>query len=78
MMKFSGPFGFEFDEYGKELDTTKVAGGIILVSASVDALTSIDSSPQINDSFTSRCPGLKGRSSLVRFPSGALLEVVAP
>jgi hypothetical protein len=78
MIKFSGPFGFEFDEYGKELDTTKVAGGIILVSASVDALTSIDSSPQINESLTSRCPGLKGRSSLVRFPSGALLEVMGP
>ena len=78
MLKFSGPFGFEFDEYGKERETTKVPGGVILVSASIDALTSIDSSPQANDSVTSSCAGLKGRSSLIRFPSGALLEVVVP
>lgn len=76
MMKFSGPFGFEFDEYGNASERAQAPGGIILVSASVDSLTSIDSSGQYNGTV-STCVGIQGRSSLVRFPSGALLEVVA-
>jgi|TARA_B110000967_G_scaffold198847_1_gene232462 hypothetical protein len=77
MMKFSGPFGFEFDQYGKGVDKQQSTGGIILVSASVDSLnstiTSLDGTPA-----TSSCPGIQGQSELVSFPSGALLELVAP
>jgi hypothetical protein len=76
MLKFSGPFGFEFDEYRKSSDRPQGPGGIILVSASVDTLTSINSSRQFDT--VSSCPGIQGRSSLIQLPSGALLEVVAP
>ena len=76
MLKFSGPFGFEFDEYRKASDRPQGPGGIILVSASVDTLTSINSSRQFDT--VSSCPGIQGRSSLIQLPSGALLEVVAP
>jgi len=77
MMKFSGPFGFEFDEYGKAPVTTQVPGGIMLVSASVDTHSGTDLSWEHNSSISS-CLGIQGRSRLVRFPSGALLEVVDP
>jgi hypothetical protein len=76
MLKFSGPFGFEFDQYGKELDREEIDGGIILVSASVDDFTNIGKSWE-RDPVDSSCPGIEGKSSLVRFPSGALLEVVS-
>jgi|TARA_B110000116_G_scaffold11296_1_gene9188 hypothetical protein len=76
MMKFSGPFGFEFDQYGKELDREKIDGGIILVSSSVDDFNNITTSWERN-SVESSCPGIDGKSGLVRFPSGALLEVIS-
>ena len=76
IMKFSGPFGFEFDQYGKELDREKIDGGIILVSSSVDDFNNITTSWERN-SVESSCPGIDGKSGLVRFPSGALLEVIS-
>lgn len=76
MLKFSGPFGFEFDQYGKELDREKIDGGIILVSSSVDDFNNITTSWERN-SVESSCPGIDGKSGLVRFPSGALLEVIS-
>ncbi len=76
MMKMSGPFGFEFDEYASEVEITDASGGIELVSVSVDTLAGeYDWSQHPKES---KCSGLSGYSGLLEFPSGANLQVLAP
>lgn len=76
LMKFAGPFGFEFDQYAGEIEVEQAKGGIVLVSASVEALTNTKDI-WARKPTDSSCPGVQGQSGLVRFPSGALLEVLA-
>ncbi len=76
MMKMSGPFGFEFDEYASEVEITDASGGIELVSVSADTLAGeYDWSQHPKES---KCSGLSGYSGLLEFPSGANLQVLAP
>jgi len=76
MMKMSGPFGFEFDEYASEVEISNVSGGIELVSVSADTLAGeYDWSEFPKES---QCSGLSGYSGLLEFPSGANLQVLAP
>ena len=76
MMKMSGPFGFEFDEYASEVEVSNVSGGIELVSVSADTLAGeYDWSDFPKES---QCSGLSGYSGLLEFPSGANLQVLAP
>ena len=76
MMKMSGPFGFEFDEYASEVEVSNVSGGIELVSVSADTLAGeYDWSEFPKES---QCSGLSGYSGLLEFPSGANLQVLAP
>ena len=76
MMKMSGPFGFEFDEYASEVEISNVSGGIELVSVSADTLAGeYDWSEFPKES---KCSGLSGYSGLLEFPSGANLQVLAP
>ena len=76
MMKMSGPFGFEFDEYVSEVEASNVSGGVELVSVSAETLAGeYDWSKFPKES---KCSGLSGYSGLLEFPSGANLQVLAP
>ena len=77
LMKFAGPFGFEFDQYKTALPTKTIDGGIVLVSASVDSFDKANVD-WLRGPTQSKCVGLSGHTGLVQFPSGAKLEVLSP
>ena len=75
LLKFAGPFGFEFDEYRNESKSQSADGGIVLVSASVNGFIG-NLGVWSRKPSASHCPHIAGPSGLITLPSGAKLELL--